>query len=259
MINVCYSPKTKQGDMPVRNILQVMPFTRGFVPTKMGVNRPSWFRAVSGNSDGNMTQCPSFINMMNVGYVVKSMTDIYVSEKDGEIKLESDYHNIASSVSDKFSFANDIEVHTHNQFCDDFPFEEGFVPISLKFSSPFVFMPEETLDVIFMPCWWDDAYKYIRAYHGVVRHSKKEPIGYEINTAVKIPSDKPYCIKAGTPLAQIIPCNIKQVNFNLIDKPSAYRKIMQPSLGTRLSRYVSTRSESSIKRIKSFLVLGGNK
>jgi len=259
MTKIYFSPKTKQGDLPLENILEVIPFTKNFVPSKMNLNRPSWFTKLNRDDFGHMTQCPSFINIMNVGYVVRSIADIYVTQDNGEIKLESNYKNIASGISDKFPFDSDIDIHTQNQFCDRFPFEEGFVPMSLKFASPFVFMPEETLQVMFFPCWWHEGYKYIRAYHGLIQHHKNEPVGYEINTAIRIPSEQSYCIPSGTPLAQLVPCNIKQVEFSLVDKPSSYKKIMQSKLGARLTRYVSMNSQSPIKRIKSFLVSGDNK
>ena len=256
-----FAAKTLQGSIPAKNILTNFPWLNSFVPKPVRSFMPEWFKRMKPDRDRynpdvvrNLKHCPSFVNMMNNGYVLRSQADIIVSrDENGQTTVSSNLEPIISQVSNDYQVGLDIDYHDNRQFGEFFPHEEGFLQASIKFNSPFI--PEDKVDVVFLPCWWHESYKYVRAFHGMFSQDSSTPTGWEVNTALREPEvGQSYCIPAGTPLAQIVCCNIVHADFEYIESEKEYKKYFQHTIANRLFQMVSTYSKPPISRIKSFLI-----
>ena len=267
MTRIRFAPKTLQGDFPAKEMLNKYPWLNHFVPKQMRESMPDWFRQMKPSKNRyspdvvrNIKTCPSFINLMQNGYLLCSQADILVDRGvDGETRVVSNLEPILPQLSKEYSVGIDIEHHDNRQFGEFFPHENGFLHASIKFTSPFMFVPEGYVDVLFIPCWWHKEYKNVRAFHGMFSQDADAPTGWEVNTMIREPEiGESYCIPAGTPLAQIICCNVVSANFEYVEDEKTYKKYFQKTIANRLGKMTSTYSKAPIDRIKSFLLKGAH-
>ena len=92
-------------------------------------NHPNWYKQLKrevDNTEGfTLKMCPSTTNFLNKGFVIKNPTDIFVkAEESGEIKIHTHIENNAH-----------MQIHPREQFGEGYPFEDGFIDVSFKFSS----------------------------------------------------------------------------------------------------------------------------
>lgn len=244
-------------------MLENYPWLKSFVPQPMRSFVPDWFKSLRPSKERysadvvrNLKNCPSYINLMQNGYILRSQADIIVSRgEDGLTTVTSNLEPILKQVSQDYKVGLDIDYHDNRQFGEFFPHEEGFLEASIKFTCPFMFIPEGKVDVLFLPCWWHEGYKYVRAFHGMFSQDSNNPTGWEVNTMVKEPNvGESYCIPAGTPLVQIVCCNVVGADFEYVEDENLYKKHFQKVVGNRLGKMVSTYSKPPIDRIKGFLI-----
>lgn len=249
--------------MPAKDMLYKYPWLNAFVPQPMHMFIPEWFKNLKPSKDKystdvvrNLKNCPSYINLMRNGYILRAQADIIVSRgDDGLTTVNSNLEPVLKQVSKEYNVGVDIDYHDNRQFGQHFPHQEGFLEASIKFTSPFMFIPEGKIDLIFLPCWWHESYNYVRAFHGLFSQDKNSPTGWEVNTMIKEPNiGESYCISAGTPLVQIICCNVTTADFEYVEDDKKYKKYFQNVIGNRLGKMVSTYSKPPIDRIKRFLI-----
>jgi len=165
----------------------------------MKENQPKWFKSAERDLNDpevpnlrTFKLCPSTVNFMQNGFVVRNPADFFVQKQDEDI-------HISSSVPES---AN-LKYHYEEQFGEGFPFQDGFLKASIKFD-PFQRLKiSEPCTMIIMPCWWSEYNNLIQAYHGIVDlKDTSTKLDFLINMQVKIP-DTSYKIPAYAPLAQL--------------------------------------------------------
>ena len=119
-----------------------VPWVEEFLPTEMKKERLEWFSKVKG--DETIKQCPSFINLLNHGFVVKNPADVVITNVDGKASIHS-YMNP--------SLGEHINGHGEQQFGSAYPFEQGFVKGAVKFENPFMARVNRGVGLLILPCW----------------------------------------------------------------------------------------------------------
>ena len=223
-----------------------VPWVEEFLPTEMKKERPDWFSKVKG--DHTIKQCPSFINILNHGFVVKNPADVVVTNVNGKASINS-YMNV--------ELGKHILPHGEKQFGSAYPFEDGFVKGSVKFENPFMSRVNRNISLLILPCWWHKNYKDIRAFHGLINLSPSLDVSLNINTAIRAPAKgEEIIIRAGDPLAHLFLADIPSAKIShkqeLAKTSQAKRSVALPDLITM--RYKST---SFVDRVKSYF-LGGS-
>lgn len=212
--------------------------------------QPDWYKKLSRNVDGepffSLKLCPSTTTFMNNGMVVTNPADLFVRRESEDNVL------INSDIQDNLH----IHIHPREQFGENYPFEEGFIPNAVKFDSMWDLETDVSTTLLFLPCWWNSYSNCIQAYHGMITLNKEnQPFNYPINTRLRIPKNigDSYSIPAGVPIAQIFFINVHDVQLSgrdieLYDPNNTNSK---NSLHT-----TAMHSKSYLSYLKSF-VLGG--
>lgn len=180
-------------------------------PSPMKNNIPKWFSKQKGVRDtgrkaNTIRFCPSYINVFNTGYVIKSpaeMAVVGVLDPTGNVTAD-----ISSPLADLYM------IHETDMFPDNYPHPVGFSNVSVKFNCQFNFRTNKEIGLMFLPCWWDENYKNVRAIHGLIQLSPTQDIEFNINTQIRMPElNEEYIIPYGTPLAQLIFVNLEDVDI----------------------------------------------
>lgn len=227
--------------------MDMVPWVKEMYPDSMTKNRPQWFKELKPNDlttdVPTLKFCPSFVNFMRHGFVVKNQADVTVSKKKDGIHL----HTALST------FSQHLDTHSVDQFGENFPFPEGFLQASVKFLSPFNFRPNKSVSLFILPCWWAPESRYIQAMHGLCNMPQDFDFNLHINTFIKMPEENQVIeIPAGVPLAHLFFVDLLDVDTKyeqgLADTSQAKRSIMEPN-------YRNTRrmADRPIDRIKRFL------
>lgn len=179
------------------------------LPTPMSENVPNWFRKLKADaSTGSLKTCPSFINMMKTGFVIKTPSEITVEGivENGRVEAE-----IKPTAPKEIAI---LETHDHEQFSADFPFHQRHINMALKFTNPFRCRTSEPVDVLFLPCWWDVNNENVTAFHGMFRLPSDRDIPLNVNCAFRMPNaGEKYVVPYGTPIAHIIFVEQASVQF----------------------------------------------
>tara|TARA_E500000318_G_scaffold73586_1_gene68234 strand:- start:195 stop:971 length:777 start_codon:yes stop_codon:yes gene_type:complete len=238
-----------------------LPWCEEMIPKPMLNCVPDWFKNFKGNYDSynhyNLKTCPSFVNSMKDGFVFKNQADLLIEVNNNTCMV---YTSLPESVTYKNNIRTKVadyhfEHHGKDQFPDGFPFEKGFFPFSLKFISPYVFLPEENVDVMITPCWWDNFSFNLKSFHGMLAMPNDYALQFNINTMVRIPEEK-LIIPKGTPICHIFFPNIDSIEFEYVQDLSTMEHGRNALKKTRLVE-CDRLSGKRTKKNKFFLVKRG--
>lgn len=229
------------------------PWIEEMFPTPTADFIPDWYKKTKVNTpDGRQTIkfCPSFINTFKNGFVLKNMADIKVSINNNQCEIVTTYPGEQTSH---------FQVHSSSDFGEHFPFDEDFFPASIKFQNPYMIRVPRDVQVVYMPCWWHEEYRNIRAAHGVITLPKGHDVRMNINSFLRIPKDgKNFVVPAQTPLVQMFFADIidPKIVFNpkLSETKQAKRSMSYPLL--QMTKYTKT---PAMERVKNFLFKGKGK
>jgi len=210
---------------------------------------PDWFKTMKSKVEGELENpmikgisirtCPSFINMLTTGYVIHNKIDTMVRKDDGVVGFGT-FTDPEIKV---------LETHPPEQFTENFPFENGFCQFSLKFQSEWLLRSNVDVELLILPCWWDEVYKDVRAIHGMVKLPANFDWPPNINTFIRMPEEgEEYVIPANAPLAHIIPIDIPSVSVTHNQKLQG-DTIAKKSIGTFLDAKNYSRFSDKAKNI----------
>lgn len=230
--------------------LRTSPWLNQMWPSPMIDSVPSWFseqkaRRPETGLQHTIRACPSFINTMKIGHVLKTPAEMIVKggmDQDGKLFAE---------VSSPLNFGS---WHDEALFADNFPYPDKVVRSSFKISSPFLYRVNRPSNLIILPCWWDKENKNITAIQGMIRLSPDVDVAFHIHTFIRQPSfNDEYVIPFGTPIAQILVVDIPEAEYDydqsLYDDDKA-----KYSLTTASMRDMMGRKRKITDHIKSFLM-----
>ena len=224
-----------------------VPWVEEFLPTEMKKERPDWFSKVKG--DETIMQCPSFINLLNHGFVVKNPADVVVTNVNGKASIHS-YMNT--------ELGQHINGHGEQQFGSAYPFEHGFVKGAVKFENPFLSRVNRSVGLLILPCWWHKNYRDIKAFHGLIRLSPEVDTTININTSVRTPAEgEEIVIRAGDPIAHLLFIDVPEVK---VAHKQEISKTRQAKRSVALAELMPMRfkSTSFVDRVKSYFLGGGH-
>ena len=212
--------------------------------------QPGWYKKLSRTVENEnfMTQkmCPSTMNFMTNGFLVRNPADLFVkrvNEHDVSIDTEIDnnYH---------------ISNHPFQQFGEEYPFDNGFIPHSFKFESFYELVIDEPVTVMFMPCWWHPSYNDIRAFHGMLNiNEPNKPTIYSINTKLRLPEiGEAYRIVADTPIAHMFFVNVLDAVVDEDLKPHSSPEGRIENAEQATAKF----SKKDLNYLKSFVIGGKN-
>lgn len=232
--------------------LQEVPWAERLKMRPMKDFQPDWYKKLSRNVDGesffSLKLCPSTTTFMNNGMVVTNPADLFVRRESEDDVL------INSGIEDNVH----IQIHPKEQFGESYPFEDGFMPGAVKFSSMWEVETDVSTTLLFLPCWWNSYSNYIQAYHGMITLNKEnQPFNYQINTRLRIPENigDSYSIPADVPIAQIFFIDVHDVQLSGSDIELYDYKNANPKHAFYTT---ATHSRNYLSYLKSF-VLGGRK
>lgn len=185
------------------------------LPVRMVKLTPDWFKklksrysTVNNNPNPpptNLRVCPSFVNLMTNGYVLRNPAIISVTgaEEDGEFGV-----HIESPLD------NHVEFHNEHIFGDGFPFLKDHMRFSMKVVNPFGMHTNKEVSVLFLPCWWDENHDNIKAIHGYVHWKPTRDLHLNINTYIRRPKvGESYHIPKGAPLVHLLFVDQVDIDF----------------------------------------------
>jgi len=227
------------------------PWYDDMIPVRMTKLTPDWFKKMkahkssSGENIPNLKVCPSFVNMMTEGYVIRNASILKISgvQRDGETVAE-----ISTPIDGYISF------HDEFMFADNFPFPKNHMHFSMKLQSPFGMLPDREVHMVYLPCWWDENHNNIKAIHGYVRWNPSRALHINVNTFIRRPElGEEYYIPKGAPLVHILFVNPADVKFVKNDKINKTGEAIDAlNHATRYGVYGHLRNIS--ENIKDFLV-----
>lgn len=238
-----------------------VPWADYSIPSPMTEFRPNWFKkfkpALDMNGPSNLKTCPSFVNIMKEGFVVRNQADLCVERNNDGFSVTTLLPNHVCSNDDKTPLNEyHVQIHTTDQFPDDFPFPENHFPMSFKFMSPYFYSPHESLEMVILPCWWDEYFDKIKALHGLIHLEKNSYIVFNINTFIKIPEEK-LIIPQGTPLCHLLFGNIKSINLEH-EKSFLTSKFGRETLKKAGQEHTNDLSVRGLKKWKKYILGGQN-
>ena len=137
----------------------------------------------------SLRTCPSFINIFTTGYVIHNKVDTVIRKDNGVVGFGT-----FTSPED-----NVLETHPQEQFAENFPFENGFCQFALKFQTEWLLRSNVEVELLILPCWWDQVYNNVRAIHGLVKVPANFDWPPHINTFIRMPEEgEEYVIPAHT-------------------------------------------------------------
>jgi len=251
-----------EGTQPIEDT----PWRKPFIPVTMKKVAPEWYRKPLAEERAvgiTMKHCPSYINMMSSGYVIKTMADVIVScDEKGSINIHSHWENAMGLLDPSAADRNIRDLHYHHpdQFLEGFPFPKGFMPFSVKYATPYSWITDKEVDVFIQPCWWHKSHEDIRAMHGVVKMDTKTVIDMNINTWVREPEPMGHVlIPADTPIAHLFFVQVeKQIEFVPCPKNNKYETILRESKAKAVDTARRKLSSLPMEWYKRFLI-GRNK
>lgn len=156
--------------------------------------------------------CPSFTNILSLGYVIHNVSDTVVTCSDDETLV---IQSTINSPEVHVPSGPGVSKHIEPQFGGLYPFEKGFLKSSVKFVTQWSLRSNKDVMVMIQPCWWDENYKNVRAYHGLVKLPKNLDWKPHLNTMVRKPElGEEYFIPAGAPLAHVFFADLYHPEIN---------------------------------------------
>lgn len=194
-------------NLPTETKKEFTDIAKKVIPVKSGVS-----------SHVSLKRCPGIVDYATLGYVIRAWTDILITtDSDGEsfnwkANLDHTYHNINRLDPAVTHFDS-------NLYYDYFPRKNTFRS-TLKINTPWHVEVPKGYNLLFAPVWYDNEERFT-TIPGIL-----DP---EINDNIKIllywhSIGKTEIIKAGTPLARIIPIKMDNWKVNIKEASDEFIK-----------------------------------
>lgn len=154
-------------------------------------------------------RCPGIFDLFTHGFIIPAWHDITLETDGDQYRWELPNQDIQVLMGSNIV----AQAHSHKTIGKNLPRPPWAHPSVLKINTPWHVIAPKGVKLLITALPYPDSYEF-QALNGILDPSISTEVNIQMNWSVK----GPYTIRAGTPLAQVIPLTKETLNLVVRDK-----------------------------------------